>query len=91
MYKNVRYWILMRQLISATEARERFADLINRVMYRGEEFIVEKQGKPAALITQLTDEKTKKYTGADFLLELTKHKFKGPNDLAKNLDKYVWE
>lgn len=82
----------MKQTITATEARERFADLINRVMYRGEEFIVEKQGKPAALITRLTDAKTtEKYTGTDFLLELTKHKFKGPKDLAKNLDKYVWE
>ena len=82
----------MKQTITATEARERFADIINRVMYRGEEFIVQKQGKPAALITRLTDVKiTKKYTGTDFLLELTKHKFKGPKDLAKNLDKYVWE
>lgn len=88
----MQYYSYMRQTVTATQAREHFADLINRVLYRGEEFVVEKQGKPAALITKLSDDKiTKKYTGTDFLLELTKYKFRGPKDLAKNLDKYVWE
>lgn len=82
----------MRQTITATLARDRFADLINRVAYRGEEFVVEKQGKPAALITRLDDAPVKKtYTGTDFLQELTHYTFKGPKKLAKNLDAYVWE
>ncbi len=84
----------MRQTITATQARDRFSDIINRVLYRGEEFIVEKQGKPAALITKPTRQEqqpAKKFTGADFLVELTKYKFKGPKDLAKNLHRYVWE
>ncbi len=33
--------------LSATEARKRFFELINLAMYRGEEFLVEKDGKPA--------------------------------------------
>ena len=39
-------------LISTTEARTRFAEITNKVQYLGEEFIVEKQGKPVVLITQ---------------------------------------
>lgn len=82
----------MRQTITATDARDRFADLINRVAYRGDEFVVEKQGKPAALITRLTDTPVKKtYTGTDFLKDLTRYTFKGPKSLARNLDAYVWE
>lgn len=82
----------MRQTITATDARDRFADLINRVAYRGEEFVVEKQGKPAALITRITDAPVKKtYTGTDFLRELVHYTFKGPKNLARNLDAYVWE
>ena len=34
-------------ILSATEARKRFFELINLAMYRGEEFLVEKDGKPA--------------------------------------------
>lgn len=41
----------MLQKISATKARENFADIINKVQYRGEEFLIEKQGKPVAVIT----------------------------------------
>lgn len=41
----------MLQKISATKARDNFADLLNRIQYRGEEFIIEKQGKPVAVIT----------------------------------------
>ncbi|MBI3560040.1 type II toxin-antitoxin system Phd/YefM family antitoxin [Candidatus Gottesmanbacteria bacterium] len=33
--------------LSATDARNRFFELINLAMYRGEEFLVEKDGKPA--------------------------------------------
>jgi len=82
----------MRQTITATQARDRFADLLNLVAYRGEEFVVQRQGKPAALITRLDAAPVKKtYTGTDFLLDLAHFTFKGPKDLAKNLDAYVWE
>lgn len=82
----------MRQTVTATQARDRFAELVNRVVYRGEEFVIQKQGKPAALITRLTyHPRGKTYTGADFLVELTKYKLRGPKDFAKKLDSYVWE
>ena len=86
----------MPQIISATEAREKFSELINRVLYRGEEFVVEKQGKPAALITNIGKTqkkmKVKAIKSADFLLKLTTYNLKGgPKDLAKEHDKYIWE
>ena len=33
--------------LSATDARNRFFELLNLAMYKGEEFLVEKDGKPA--------------------------------------------
>lgn len=34
--------------ISATDAARNFADVVNRVRYRGEEFLIEKGGEPVA-------------------------------------------
>ncbi len=36
----------MKTLISVTEAARIFSDLMNRVRYRGESFVVERGGKP---------------------------------------------
>ena len=36
----------MRSTISATEAGRRFSDLLSRIRYRGEEFIVVRGGEP---------------------------------------------
>lgn len=36
--------------LSATDARNRFFELINLAMYRGEEFLVEKDGRPAVKV-----------------------------------------
>lgn len=41
--------------ISATQVRNEFADIINRVVYNNEEFLVEKQGKPVAKIVKADD------------------------------------
>ena len=40
----------MKTHISATHAARTFSDLINRVRYRGEEFIVERGGEPVCQI-----------------------------------------
>lgn len=40
----------MNTTLSATEARNRFFELLNLVRYKGEEFLVEKDGKAAAKI-----------------------------------------
>lgn len=41
----------MTSVISATEARNNFFEMINSVIYKGEEFIVEKDGKPAVRVS----------------------------------------
>lgn len=46
----------MSNIINATQVRNQFADIINRVQYKGEEFIVEKQGKPVVKIIAIQKE-----------------------------------
>ena len=40
----------MESRISATEAARKFSDIVNRVRYRGEEFIVERAGEAVCRI-----------------------------------------
>ncbi len=40
----------METRISATEASRRFSDILNRVRYRNEEFVVERGGEPVCRI-----------------------------------------
>ncbi len=40
----------MKSNISATEAARRFSDIINRVAYRDEEFVVERGGEAVCMI-----------------------------------------
>ncbi len=40
----------MESRISATEAARNFSDLLNRVLYRGEEFVVERSGEAVCRI-----------------------------------------
>ena len=82
----------MLQTISATTARDNFADIINKAMYAGQEYMVVKQGKPAVLIVPAQKSGVAKAGGAQFLLKLAKYNLRGaPKDLAKNHDKYIWE
>ncbi|HYM13511.1 MAG TPA: hypothetical protein VEU62_22415 [Bryobacterales bacterium] len=37
--------------ISATRAAREFSDLLNRVRYRGEEFVIERGGEPVCRLT----------------------------------------
>ena len=41
----------MKHVLSATEARNNFFEMLNSVIYKGEEFIVEKDGKPAVKVS----------------------------------------
>ncbi len=38
----------MKHTISVTEAARNFADIVSRVFYRGERFVLERGGKPVA-------------------------------------------
>ena len=52
----------MKSRISATEAARSFSELMNRVRYRGESFVVELNGKP---ICEILPARPPKFTGAD--------------------------
>ncbi len=52
----------MKFHISATQAARTFSDLLNRVCYRGEEFIVERGGEPVCTISPV---KPLQCTGAE--------------------------
>ena len=52
------------QAISATEAARSFSDLINRVGYKGERFIIERGGKPMCEMNPID---TRRFTGRDLL------------------------
>ena len=40
----------MKRTISAVEARKRFGDILSGVYYRGDEIIIERAGKPMAVV-----------------------------------------
>jgi prevent-host-death family protein len=44
--------------LSATDARNRFFELLNLAMYRGEEFLVEKDGRPAVRLVPADGKKS---------------------------------
>jgi antitoxin (DNA-binding transcriptional repressor) of toxin-antitoxin stability system len=52
----------MKLRISATQTARRFSELMNRVRYRGESFIVERGGQP---ICEILPAKPPKFTGRD--------------------------
>ena len=53
----------MKSRISVTEAVRSFSELMNRVRYRGESFIVERGGKP---ICEILPARPPKFSGAEF-------------------------
>jgi len=52
----------MKSRISATDAVRNFSELMNRIRYRGESFIVERGGKP---ICEILPARPPKFTGAE--------------------------
>ena len=52
------YTKVVMNVFSATDARKNFFEILNSVMYKGEEFIVEKDGKPAAKVSPIVDKKS---------------------------------
>lgn len=50
-------------VISATDARNRFFELVNLAMYRGDEFLVEKDGRPAIKLVPARLESSAEETG----------------------------
>ena len=52
------------RVISATEAARSFSELLDRVCYRGETFVIERGGE---LVCEMSHVKPLRFTGADFL------------------------
>lgn len=50
----------MKNIISATKARNNFFEILNAVIYKGEEFIVEKDGKPAVRVSSAVSKRDPK-------------------------------
>jgi antitoxin (DNA-binding transcriptional repressor) of toxin-antitoxin stability system len=62
----------MKTRISATQTARRFSELMNRVRYRGESFVVERGGKP---VCEILPAQPTKFSGrelADLLRSLPK-------------------
>jgi prevent-host-death family protein len=47
--------LLMARRMSAKEARDRFGEVLNRAYYQREPIIVERQGKPVAVVVSPAD------------------------------------
>lgn len=47
----------MKKVVSASEVRTKFGEIMNLAYYQGVEFIVEKMGKPVVKITKVEDSK----------------------------------
>jgi antitoxin (DNA-binding transcriptional repressor) of toxin-antitoxin stability system len=58
------YSVKGSRVISATEAARSFSELLDRVCYRGETFVIERGGEPVCEISHV---KPMRFTGADFL------------------------
>src|SRR4026207_1962020 len=52
------------RVISATEAARSFSELLDRVCYRGETFVIERGGEP---VCEMSHVKALRFSGADFL------------------------
>lgn len=52
------------RVISATDAARSFSELLDRVCYRGETFVIERGGEP---VCQMSHVKSAHFTGADLI------------------------
>ncbi len=56
--------IKRRRVISATQAARSFSELLDRVCYRGETFVIERGGEP---VCEISNVMSARFTGADFI------------------------
>ena len=47
------FYVIMESKISATELARKLGDVLGRIRYRGESFVVERNGEPVARLTPL--------------------------------------
>lgn len=84
----------MTNTLSASVARDSFSEILNRVQFAGEEFIIEKQGKPTAIITSYKTGKQKKNNKPNWaksMLSLSNKAGRSEvGDLSIKHDKYLY-
>ena len=73
----------MESHISATQAARTFSDLLNRVLYRGEEFVIERGGEP---VGRLAPVRPRKFTVAD-MVQLLRTAPKPDTGYGKDLER----
>lgn len=71
--------------VSATDIRNNLAHYLNLAAYAGQRIIVEKMGKPLALITGINEQQRKESFDPDKLIRQIE-KYAGGGGSAKNLD-----
>ena len=54
----------MKTRVSATEAARKFSEILNRVAYKGESFVVERSGRP---VCEISPARAAKFTARDFV------------------------
>lgn len=55
MLRESDYHGFMREKISATEAARSFSDVLNRVRYKGESFVILRNGEEAGLLSPVSE------------------------------------
>lgn len=65
------YHIIMESRIRATQAVRSFSDILNRVRYRGETFVIERGGEPVCRLTPVESAPVR-FTGKDLVQLLEK-------------------
>lgn len=74
--------------LSAMDARRHFGEIINKVYYKKEKYIIERDKKPLAVLMPLEEKELfKKYKGA---IPFLKIQFKGGKSLSGEIDKIVY-
>jgi len=48
-------WIAMEKRITATKAVRDFSELLNTIKFKGDRYIIERSGKPVALMTPIPE------------------------------------
>jgi PHD/YefM family antitoxin component YafN of YafNO toxin-antitoxin module len=83
--------------VTATYAKNKFSEILNKVSYSGERFLIQRQGKVVAILTSPEDCKTKGDSEIEYKNVLQKlasyrvHDSNIPKDLSVNMDKYLWD
>ena len=70
----------MTEKVSAMEARRRFGDILNRVVLRHDQYVIERKGKPLAAVVPVEKLKRLEALSRQYVLEMLR---RGTGDLGQ--------